>query len=86
MKKLIMILIVLACLLLVVTAKASRDPVLPNYMVQVGVVTGGNYTFTSMSWQVSGATQSQRYFLASPATPDTTDNGCCCLFLPCLRR
>jgi hypothetical protein len=86
MKKKIAILILLACLLLTITAQASPAGPAPTYAVQPGVVSGGGYALSALGWRLSGPTQSQSYVLSSPASPGSSENGCCCVYLPCLQK
>jgi drug/metabolite transporter superfamily protein YnfA len=74
------ILIVLVALLvsgvmLTQTALASRE-----------TATGGVYHLTTLTWQVSGSSGADGYRLQSYSQRDLTGNGCCCLFLPCIKR
>jgi len=47
------------------------------------MLSGGHYHLTNAAWQVSSG---GGYFLMGPAKPQLTGNGCCCTFLPCVRR
>jgi hypothetical protein len=56
------------------------------YAVERGTASGGRYHLSSLSWQVSGAASGAGYRLLGPAAPSSSENGCCCTYLPCLLR
>ncbi len=47
---------------------------------------GGGYQLTTVTWTAPVIAQGGSYTLLSPDTPTLTGNGCCCAYLPCLRR
>jgi hypothetical protein len=56
------------------------------YAVERGTTSGGGYRLTSLTWQVSGAASGAGFHLLGPAKPASSENGCCCTFLPCVIR
>jgi hypothetical protein len=86
MKKRIFLLIILACLLLAITAKASDALFLQGYVIQSGVTSGGGYALTSLTWQVSGGLSGGGYLMPDPSATELTGNGCCCSYLPCVTK
>ena len=54
--------------------------------VEQGAASGGGYYLTSLAWQVSGAASGGGYRLLGPAEPASSENGCCCTYLPCVLR
>ena len=94
--RIVIIIAITACLLLgsvslgqdygrLTQAQSTEPPVPVQYIVAQGVASGGNYQLTSSAWQVSGASDGGVYHLTKPASPNAIE-GCCCLYLPCLRR
>jgi hypothetical protein len=87
----------LVCVLLLagVVLAQSGGPALPlRYAVEQGpalsavegIASGGHYRLVSTSWQASGAASGGGYRLLGPASPASSENGCCCLWLPCTLR
>ena len=90
MKKRISILLILAaCLILVSVAWAQsgeRDP-LTWYTVERTTSSGEGYRLASLTWQVEGTAASSGYIVHSPTGPTLRGNGCCCgTYLPCVLR
>ena len=56
------------------------------YTVKQGVSTGGGYRLSGLAWQVDGAASGRGYRLLGPAGPMSSENGCCCTYLPCVLR
>lgn len=54
--------------------------------VEQGVLSGGSYRLTSLTWHVSGTTSGMSYRLQGPAAPSLRGSGCCCTYLPCALR
>ncbi len=44
------------------------------------------YHLNGSPWQPHGVSTGGEYRLASSAGPSQTGNGCCCTFIPCMRR
>jgi hypothetical protein len=86
MKKRIFLLLMIACLLLVTTAQARSDRSQPTYFVHASSIAGGPYSLASLNWHFGGTVESQRYVLASPSILASAGSGCCCMFLPCLKK
>jgi hypothetical protein len=87
MKVRTVILIAIAALLLlsgVALAQSSEPP--SGYVVEQGIASGGRYRLTSTSWQASGVASGGGYYLLGPAAPVSSENGCCCNWLPCVLR
>ncbi|MEJ2600115.1 MAG: hypothetical protein P8Z00_17405 [Anaerolineales bacterium] len=84
MKRVIYLLLVIALLVLASGAVAQTDDSepAPLCMVGQGVVSGGAYSLTSLSWQINGSVSGGSYLLAVPAAPSLRGNGCCCTHLP----
>lgn len=86
MKKKIPILIMIALMATllassVVSARSNSIGAVPALTAQ-----GGRYYLSIASWQVSGSMHGAGYTLQGPAGPALTGNGCCCTFLPCVRK
>lgn len=66
----------------------------PALSVVEGTVSGGHYRLTSLALrqaqgdtrQTSGVASGGGYNLLGPASPASSENGCCCLWLPCTLR
>jgi hypothetical protein len=56
------------------------------YTVERGTASGGGYHLTSLSWRVNGTAGGEGYRLLGPAAPASSENGCCCIYLPCVLR
>jgi hypothetical protein len=67
------------------TLSHEHDP-LDWYTVEQGAASGGGYRLTSLAWQVSGTASGGGYRLLGPAGPASSENGCCCTYLPCVLR
>ena len=83
------ILAVIVALLLLGTVAPTRsgghDP--PVWRtVEQGAASGGGYRLTSLAWQVSGAASGGEYRLLGPAGPASSEDGCCCTYVPCVLR
>jgi hypothetical protein len=48
--------------------------------------TGGSYHLTRLNWQVTGISSAGGYHLQGLHAPALTGNGCCCTYLPCVKR
>lgn len=46
---------------------------------------GGGYQLTVVTWDTPVVAQGGGYTLFGPDTPVLTGNGCCCLFMPCVK-
>ncbi len=46
----------------------------------------GDYRLTCVNWRVSGIASGGDYRLASLSAPTLTGNGCCCTYLPLIRK
>lgn len=56
------------------------------YVVKPGTASGGPYQLSGTVWQVRGETSGAGYHLVSPINPVSSENGCCCIYLPCIQR
>jgi hypothetical protein len=89
MKTRTVILVAVVALLLagsVALAQSGRQPPPAWYMVERGTASGGRYRLDSLNWQVGGTSSGAGYHLMGPARPASSENGCCCTFLPCVLR
>jgi len=86
MKTRIAILVIVVALLLTGSVTLAQSGGRVSYALAPGMLSGGRYHLTSLAWQVSGATSSDSYHLLSPAVPISSENGCCCTYLPCILR
>jgi hypothetical protein len=81
---------VLAALFLSGAASAqtgARPPL--AWHVQAGAASGGSYRLAGLAWQIDGAPAAGGRYMLQPAAPESPalrGNGCCCVFLPCLRK
>ncbi len=48
------------------------------------VFSGGNYRLTIMPMQMVGSSVGGAYMLLGPQAPASSENGCCCIYLPCV--
>ena len=59
-------------------------------LATVAILSGGGYRLTVVAWQSPPVAQSERYIVLAPtvrpAEATLTGNGCCCIYLPCIRR
>jgi hypothetical protein len=67
-------------------AQSSVPPPPTRYTVGKGVLSGGHYRLTGPTWRVRGTVGGGVYRLLEPATPASSENGCCCTYLPCVLR
>ena len=86
MKTRIVILISVVVLLLTGSIALAQSGGPASYVVVPAVASGGMYHLTSLAWQVSGAVSGEGYHLLSLAAPTSSENGCCCTYLPCILR
>lgn len=84
MKRVIYLMLVIALLVLVggAVAQTEDSDLSPLCMVGQGVVSGGAYRLTSLSWQIDSPVSGGTYRLAVPEMPFLRGNGCCCTYLP----
>lgn len=64
---------------------SGHDPP-TRYTVGQGTSAGGGYHLTGLAWQVEGTASGSGYRLLGPAAPMSSENGCCCTYLPCVLR
>lgn len=50
------------------------------------VLTGQGYQLMSQPWSVCGASGGANYQLSSLSVPGSSENGCCCVYLPVVVR
>jgi hydroxymethylpyrimidine/phosphomethylpyrimidine kinase len=50
------------------------------------ILSGGHYRLVSTDTQVDVVASGGEYRLLAPAAPTSSENGCCCTFLPCMLR
>jgi hypothetical protein len=67
-------------------AQSNGPPVFAQYVVAKGIASGGGYRLASTSWQASGVASGGGYYLLGPAALASSENGCCCTWLPCVLR
>jgi hypothetical protein len=84
MKRRILVLAAIVALLLVGTVALAQSG--RPYVVEKGCAAGGSYSLTSLTWQVSGASNGGDYRLFGPAAPALRGSGCCCTYLPIALR
>ena len=58
----------------------------PALSVVEGTASGRDYRLTSLSWQVEGSASGSGYRLLGPASPTSSENGCCCVWIPSVMR
>lgn len=68
-----------------VTRTSGHDPP-ARYTVEQGTSSGAGYRLTSLAWQVEGTASGSGYRLLGPAAPTSSENGCCCTYIPCVLR
>jgi len=87
MKRTVLLFLLTVCLLLIGTAMARTDGVSPKptYWVE-RLASSGGYQHSSLNWQISGTASSSKYQLISQPDQQTFASGCCCVYLPCVRR
>ena len=56
------------------------------YQAETGLTSGNGYHLTPLTWQVEGAVGGGSYILDVLVAPELNGNGCCCSYLPCVRR
>ncbi len=89
MKARIIILATLVVLLLagsVASAQPAKQAQSTWYTVERGSASGGGYHLVSQVWQVGRVSSGAGYHLQAPMMPASSENGCCCTFLPCILR
>ncbi len=67
------------------TALASGQSPPAGYVVERGAASGESYHLTSLAWQATSS-RGAGYRLLSLAAPLSSENGCCCNYLPCMLR
>jgi hypothetical protein len=67
-------------------AQSGAQPPPAQYIVGKGTFSGEHYRLTSLAWQARGAVGGGGYRLLGPAAPASSENGCCCTYLPCVLR
>lgn len=50
------------------------------------MLSGGHYRLVGASAQADVVASGGRYRLLEPAAPTSSENGCCCTYLPCVLR
>jgi hypothetical protein len=82
--------LVILVILLVFSLTCSDTHAQVNVSASSSLVSGGasgrGYQLTSLSWQVDGDLRNDRYQLLRMIAPGSSENGCCCVYLPCARR
>jgi len=86
MKTRLIIPVAAAALLLTGTLTLAQSGGPASYTISPGTLSGGRYHLTSLAWRVGGATSGDKYHLLSPAAQASSENGCCCIHLPCILR
>jgi len=87
MMRTILLLLLTVCLLSIGTAIAQNnvDGSEPTYRVE-RIASSVGYHLSGINWQFSGVSSSSRYQLLSQLDQQTYASGCCCVYLPCVRR
>lgn len=88
--RVILFLLITSALLWSSAAGASSTHAADPKPATTAILSGGSYRLTTVTWQAPLVAQGERYALLAPApSPDTADlqgSGCCCIYLPCVRR
>jgi hypothetical protein len=86
MKTRLAVFAIVLALLLTGSLALAQSGGLAASVIPSGTASGGNYQLTALAWQVSGSTSGEGYQIISPAAPASSENGCCCAYLPCVVR
>lgn len=78
----VVLFLVLALALVGLVQARSESSPSALYAVEQGTVSGGSYSLTNLTWQVSGTARGGGYRLQGPAAPMLRGSGCCCTYLP----
>jgi hypothetical protein len=81
---LVVILLLASWVIAVARTSPNGDP--GSYKVESGIVTGKGFQLLNLNWQVSGALRGETYLKPDPASASSITSGCCCTFLPCVKR
>ncbi len=55
-------------------------------MAALGSSTGGGYQLTHLDLRAGAEARGGSYQLTALSAPVSSENGCCCAYLPCIRR
>jgi hypothetical protein len=70
----------------IASARTSPNGEVNSYKVESGLVTGNGFQLLNLNWQVSGALRGEKYLMPDPAASPSAASGCCCTYLPCVKR
>jgi hypothetical protein len=88
MRRVIMLGLIVACLVLAGVSRAQPgvpEPA-PPHRVEGCAASGGQYRLAAMAWQIQGTVGGGGYRLDAPAAPLLRGSGCCCTYLPLVVR
>jgi hypothetical protein len=91
MKPRIVIIFILVIILLLASwaiawARTSPDGETSSYKVESGLAAGEGYQLIHLNWQISGTPRGEGYLISAPTASSSITSGCCCTFLPCVKR
>ena len=86
MKPGITIFMIILALLLVSGAALARSGGQTMGEPILGASSGGGYQITHLELQAGGTASGAGYMLTAFSRPLSSENGCCCAYLPCVRR
>jgi hypothetical protein len=73
-------------LLLLGSAAAAQSGGPVRYAVEPGTASGGDYQLTGRDGSPGVEMRGGDYRLLGGLQPQLTGSGCCCLYLPCIRK
>lgn len=87
----ILVWLVIVSLCLWSSAAAARTTYAADQGLAItAILSGGDYRLTTVTWPASPVAQGERYVVLArdvrPAESTLSGNGCCCIYLPCIRR
>ena len=87
-KRIAIVMAVLTLFLLgtVIGVMATEHGPTVRYAVMPGIAAGGRYQLAGLSWQVDAMVGGGHYRLLGIFAPSLAGSGCCCTYLPCVRR
>ncbi|MFZ2095356.1 MAG: hypothetical protein WAV05_01840 [Anaerolineales bacterium] len=70
----------------IASAHSNKDLVPSTYQITSELSAGNGYQIIPLTWQISGALNGGNYFLDVQTSPTLRGSGCCCTFLPCIKK
>ena len=82
----ITILIIILAMLLISGAALAQSGGRAGGEPTLAASSGGGYQLSRLELQAGGTASGAGYMLTAFSRPLSSENGCCCAYLPCVRR